>query len=149
MYIWTDKKQTGDFTIGELAKRANVNIETIRYYERRGLLKKPPRSALNYRIYSIEVLKRILFIKRAKKLGFTLEEIKELLSIREISTGQNYAVYELIKHKILEITRNMEKEQAQLKELRKQESECAKQDPDGECPLITALDSGEMLTSTD
>jgi MerR family copper efflux transcriptional regulator len=67
------------FTIGALAQAANVNVETIRFYERRGLIEQPVRRASGYRQYSDSDLARIEFIRRAKLLGFTLNEIRELL----------------------------------------------------------------------
>lgn len=70
-----------ELTIGKLAKIANVNIETIRYYQRRGLLDEPPKPLGGHRRYSPEQAKRIRFIKRAQALGFTLEEIGRLLSL--------------------------------------------------------------------
>jgi MerR family mercuric resistance operon transcriptional regulator len=66
-------------TIGELARGAGVNVETVRYYERRGLLDEPPRSPSGYRQYSADDLWRLQFIGRAKRLGFTLGEIGDLL----------------------------------------------------------------------
>jgi len=69
-------------TIGQLARQANVNLETIRYYERRGLIPQPPRNASGYRQYGEQDLARTRFIKRAQALGFTLKEIAELLSLR-------------------------------------------------------------------
>src|SRR3990172_7588725 len=72
----------GTLTIGRLAKKAQVNIETVRYYERRGLLPEPPRRQSGYRQYSENDVSRLLFIKRAQTLGFTLKEILELLSLR-------------------------------------------------------------------
>lgn len=69
-------------TAGQLAKKANVKKETLRYYERRGLLNKPPRTDSGYRQYSQDAVSRIMFIKRAQKLGFSLKEISELLSLR-------------------------------------------------------------------
>lgn len=69
-------------TIGGLAKNGAVNVETIRYYERQGLLPEPPRSSSGYRVFSMESVARIRFIKRAQGLGFSLNEIKELLSLR-------------------------------------------------------------------
>jgi Hg(II)-responsive transcriptional regulator len=68
---------------GELAALAGVNIQTIRYYERRGLLKEPPRRASGYREYPRETVRIVRFVKRAQELGFTLEEITELLELRE------------------------------------------------------------------
>jgi MerR family mercuric resistance operon transcriptional regulator len=66
-------------TIGQLAQRAGVNIETVRYYERRALLRQPPRTSAGYRQYSVDDLWRLQFIGRAKQLGFTLAEIGELV----------------------------------------------------------------------
>jgi MerR family transcriptional regulator, mercuric resistance operon regulatory protein len=67
--------------IGELAARAGVNVQTIRFYERRGLLKPPKRSAASYRDYPADTLKIIQFIKRNQKSGFTLREIKGSLEL--------------------------------------------------------------------
>ncbi|WP_022942994.1 MerR family transcriptional regulator [Psychromonas hadalis] len=71
------------FTIGSLAQKALVNVETIRFYQRKGLLKKPIKPLHGYRQYDNQTLQRILFIKRAKKLGFTLKEIQDLLCIEK------------------------------------------------------------------
>lgn len=69
-------------TTGQVAEQAGVNIHTVRYYEKRGLLPKPPRTSSGYRKYAPEHVSHIRFIKRAQDLGFTLEEINELLSMR-------------------------------------------------------------------
>ena len=69
-------------TIGHLAKQAGVNLETVRYYERRGLLPRPPRSASGYRLFPAEAARRLRFIRRAQELGFSLREISELLTLR-------------------------------------------------------------------
>src|SRR3990172_1289903 len=71
-----------NLTIGQLAQKAQVNIETVRYYERRGLVPEPPRRESGYRQYSPDTVGRITFIKRAQDLGFSLKEIQELLSLR-------------------------------------------------------------------
>jgi len=70
-------------TIGTLARKAGVNIETIRYYQRRGLLAEPAKPVEGYRLYPLEAIQRILFIKRAQRLGFSLEEIINLLHLGE------------------------------------------------------------------
>lgn len=70
-------------TIGFLAKAANVNIETIRYYQRIGLIIEPNKPLQGFRVYPTETLKRIKFIKRAQQLGFSLSEITELLQLGE------------------------------------------------------------------
>ena len=69
----------GTFTIGKLAESAGVNVETVRYYERRGLLEQPPRPGQGYRQYSDDDVWRLQFIRRGKDLGFTLAEIADLL----------------------------------------------------------------------
>jgi MerR family transcriptional regulator, copper efflux regulator len=69
-------------TIGQVAKEAGVGVETLRYYEREGLVKEPPRRDSGYRQYPEDVVKRIHFIKRAQELGFSLKEIAELLALR-------------------------------------------------------------------
>jgi len=74
---------TNKLTIGSLAKAAEVNIETVRYYQRIGLINEPAKPAQGYRIYSDEILSRIKFIKRAQQLGFSLQEIEELLKLGE------------------------------------------------------------------
>src|SRR5437879_4439940 len=79
---WLQRDHMKPLTIGRLSQESGVNLETVRFYERRGLLPKPPRSASGYRLYPAEALRRLRFIHRAKELGFSLTEIKELLSLR-------------------------------------------------------------------
>ena len=67
------------FTIGRLAKQADVGIDTIRFYERRGLLPPPSRTSSGYRLYGEDTITRLRFVRRAKALGFTLDEIENLL----------------------------------------------------------------------
>src|SRR5260370_34822731 len=69
-------------TVGHIAEQAGVNLETVRYYERRGLLLRPPRSASGYRLFPAEAARRLRFVRRAQDLGFSLAEIGELLSLR-------------------------------------------------------------------
>src|ERR671919_881382 len=69
--------------VGEVAAEAGVNIQTLRYYERRGLLEEPRRTPSGYRQYSAETVRVVRFIKRAQELGFTLAEIQDLLRLRE------------------------------------------------------------------
>lgn len=92
---------------GELAELAGVNIHTVRYYESRGLLPEPRRSASGYRQYGHEHASYIRFIKRAQDLGFTLEEIHELLNLRVVP-GAGAAVREKTSGKIQEIDRKIE-----------------------------------------
>src|SRR5215204_2818224 len=72
-------EQSNGMKIGEVAKRSGVGIETLRFYEKSGLLERPGRTFSGYRMYGDEVFERIAFIKRAQVLGFTLEEIRQLV----------------------------------------------------------------------
>ncbi len=129
--------------IGELAKRTAVNIETIRYYERRGLLAPPPRSRSGYRLYQGDAVGRIAFIKRAKALGFTLTEISELLELRvdpgsgcEDIEARAQSTMERIECKIEEL----EKMRAALERLA---TACRTGQPTSACPIIEDLESPE------
>ena len=96
------------FTIGQLARRAGVNLETIRYYERRSLLPEPPRRASGYRQYSPDTVGRIRFIKRAQALGFSLDEIADLLSLRVDAQSACHEVQHLAETKVVEIEQKLE-----------------------------------------
>lgn len=76
------KKQAGQLLIGELAKGAGVKPDTVRFYERNGLLSKPERTAAGYRVYDKAALQRLRFIKKAQALGFSLDEIQRILNLR-------------------------------------------------------------------
>src|SRR5262245_25938116 len=91
------------FTIGELAKQAKVHVETLRYYERRGLIPRPRRTVSNYRVYSSENLRRVKFIKQAQGLGFSLKEIKKLLALRATPRARCADVRTYAAHKIEDI----------------------------------------------
>jgi MerR family mercuric resistance operon transcriptional regulator len=121
-------------TIGELASSAGVNVETVRYYERRGLLDEPPRSPAGYRQYSAEDLWRLQFIGRAKRLGFTLAEIVELLG----SDGRRTAagVLEAARAKLAAV----DEQQRELSELRTRLERLVELCAAGDPCACTALD---------
>ncbi|TDT63597.1 Hg(II)-responsive transcriptional regulator [Fonticella tunisiensis] len=129
-------------TIGQVAKGANVNIETIRYYEKMGLIPEPPRTESGYRLFSLEAIERIKFIKRAKELGFTLSEIKKLL---DISDGQEFDCQDVQRfafQKLKEIElkiHDLEKIKAILQDL---SQKCPGQGPISECPILEELKEG-------
>ncbi len=131
----------GGLTIGKIAKRAGVGIETIRFYERRGLLEPPPRGESGYRLYPEEVIDRLLFIRRAKELGFSLNEIKELLSLRHAPAATCGEVKHRAESKIADIEgkiRDLEKMKAILSQLT---TTCLGRGPASECPILEALTS--------
>ena len=124
-------------TIGRLAKEASVNVETIRYYQRRGLMPEPPKPVKGHRRYAAEAARRVRFIKRAQVLGFTLEEIASLLKLEEAracTATRNLATHklELIENKLADL-RAIRKALTSL--LRQCDSGAAK----GSCPIIRAL----------
>ena len=84
-----NKAASKKLTIGRLAREAGVGIDTVRFYERRGLLPAPERTAAGYRLYDTDAAARILFIRRAKRLGFTLDEIMTLLRLQD-EGGKKY-----------------------------------------------------------
>jgi MerR family transcriptional regulator, mercuric resistance operon regulatory protein len=75
--------KTAGYTIGKLARAAGVNVETVRYYQRLGLIREPAKPAQGHRRYSNDTVARLRFIRRAQRLGFTLKEVAELLSLED------------------------------------------------------------------
>ena len=89
--------------IGELARRGEVNIDTVRYYERQGLLPQPRRQASGYRSYGDEDVARLRFVRRAKELGFSLEEIAELLRLSTATDGHRSEVRTLAARRLVDV----------------------------------------------
>jgi len=127
-------------TIGKLAKKVQVNIETIRYYERRGLISRPPRPLSGYRQYPDEAVKRIDFIKRAKELGFSLKEIGDLLSLRVDPTTSCYDIKNRAETKIEHIVEKMKTLQKMKNALMEVSKACSGRGPVSECPILEALE---------
>lgn len=110
-------------SIGELARQLNINPKTIRYYEDIKLLPKPKRGDNNYRFYSEDTLKRLHFIKKAQSLGFTLKEIKRVLSISDRGNDPCEHIGELLKLRIVELNKKLielKELQTRLKKLEKE-----------------------------
>lgn len=135
---------TDGFTIGEVADRAEVNIETLRYYERKGLIQKPPRTASNYRAYPAETVRRVRFVKRAQQLGFSLVEIGELLSLRASPKSRCGDVRDRAEAKIADIDDKMRTLRRMKKALTGLVSECRGRGPVTDCPILSALDRKEI-----
>ena len=123
-------------TIGKLANQANVTIETIRYYQRKGLLKEPEKPISGYRRYPPEAIARILFIKRAQTSGFTLKEIAELLSLE---SGHCQDIRKMAEQKRQQIDGQI-KDLTALRNVLDSLVQGCKEDPSTEhCSLIDAL----------
>ncbi len=130
-------------TIGQVAKHSGLGLETLRFYERKGLIEEPPRTDSGYRQYPEDVVGRIRFIKRAKELGFSLKEISELLSLR-VDPGTTCA--DVRKQTELKLTDVEEKIRALRRiktALKKLAASCVGTGPTSECPILEALDSQE------
>lgn len=127
--------------VGEVAKRAEVNLQTIRYYERRGLLSKPIRTTSNYRIYSDDAVRRVVFIKRAQELGFTLKEIGELLCFRATPRLQCHHVRKRADVKLHNIEDKIQGLQAIRRALARLIRSCPGRAPITDCPILEALSS--------
>ena len=128
------------FSIGQVARRAGVGVETVRYYEREGLLEEPPRRASGYRQYSEQVVKRLRFIKRAQKLGFSLKEINELLLLRVDAQTACEEVKLRTEAKIAEVEQKVVELQRMRQALIQVASLCEGQGPHSRWPVIDALD---------
>ena len=129
---------------GNLAKMAGVNIETIRYYEKQGILPEPDRSPSGYRQYDDETVNRIRFVKRAQKLGFSLSEIKQLLKLSEGEITDCDEVRDIALKKLEAIREkiiNLQKLDSILSNLATQ---CDRQQTIKGCPIIAALMTEEV-----
>ena len=129
-------------TIGQVAKRAGVGIETIRYYERRGLLEAPRRRDSGYRVFSQNEIRRLIFIREAKALGFTLAEIEDLLALRTDTRSGCREVQALGTSKLLEVEKKIAVLQKMRRVLKNLVTQCPGEGPKNDCPILDALDGG-------
>ena len=132
-------------SIGQVARKAGVGVETVRFYEREGLLEEPPRRASGYRQYSDQVVKRIRFIKRAQQLGFSLKEITELLLLRVDAQTSCEVVKQRTEAKIAEVEQKLVELQRMRQALLQVASLCIGRGPTDRCSMLDALDQQETL----
>ena len=130
---------TDRINTSELAKRSGVNLETIRYYERVGLLPGSPRSPAGYRLFSPESVRRVRSIKRAQELGFSLKEIKELLALRIAPRSTRADVRKRAQAKIADIEEKVQHLRAMKKALVRLTETCCGNGPASECPILETL----------
>ena len=127
-------------TVGRLAREAQVNVETVRYYERRGLMPEPDRSRSGYRRYGPGMVRRLRFIKRAQELGFSLDEISELLSLSVTPDTTCAEVRDRAETKVADIEERigtLERMKEQLTELIEA---CNANRLVDECPILEAME---------
>lgn len=130
-------QMTAELTIGRLAEEAGVNVETIRYYQRRGLMAEPDKPMGGQRRYDAQAIKRVRFIKRAQVLGFTLDDVGSLLVLDE--AGDCAETRELAAHKLQVIEEKLANLKAMRKALTALLHQCDTGRTGGGCPIIHAL----------
>lgn len=138
------KQQESGIRIGQVAKAAGVHVETIRFYERRGLIQQPEKPLYGIRRYPAEIVARIRFIKHAQSLGFTLGEVRELLVLRIDSPATCAEVQRRAKQKLTKV-------QEKILALRTMETvldslvhACEQRDlVHPTCPILQVMDEGE------
>lgn len=127
-------------TAGQVARLAGVGVETVRFYEKSGLLEKPARRVSGYREYDEQTVNRLRFIQRAKDIGFTLTEIKDLLSLRCFSDQPCDDMRERAEAKITEIEEKVALLLRMNRVLGRLVSSCGTQEDSSRCPILEALD---------
>jgi len=131
-------------TIGKVAEYAGVGVETVRYYERRGLIERPRRRQSSFRRYTLETVRRIRFIKRAQEVGFTLQEIDELLDLR-LDVGCTCGDVKLRAiHKVEEIDRKLRDLRRMKRSLNELVAACDGKDNIEACPILNNFDADAM-----
>lgn len=136
------KMKTCIFRTSELADKAGVNKETIRFYEKKELLPQPIRTDAGYRQYTQTDLERLIFIKNAKELGFSLSEIKELLAVADGDVYKCCDVRIIAESKLDYINNQMKKLSKLKKTLSKLVAECQQARTIKDCPIIESLSKG-------
>ena len=132
--------------ISQTAKAAGLNAQTLRYYERRGLLPKPPRRGSGYREYPADAVQIVRFIKRAQELGFSLDEVEELVRLRGVRKGERHRVRAIAERKIADIDEKIAQLQSMRDALDQLVDSCHHGGP-AECPIIDALNQDPQPTA--
>jgi MerR family copper efflux transcriptional regulator len=127
-------------TIGQVAKASGVGVETVRFYERQKILPKPKRSGSGYRLYSPDTVARLRFIKRAQGLGFSLEEIGELLALRASPRSTCGQVRRKAEAKRTEVDGKISELRRLRKALDELIGECSREGPVSRCTILASLE---------
>ncbi len=130
-----------ELTIGQLAASAGVNVETIRFYERKGLLKQPHRQGGRIRRYPADARRRLTFIRGARDLGFTLQEVGELLSLRQDPNATRSDVRDRTMAKLEDVDRRIEFLEEVRSSLKALLQQCDGSGPASNCPILDSLES--------
>lgn len=125
---------------GQVAEQAGVNVQTLRYYERRGLLPQPVRGESGYRVYGPDAVRTVRFIKRAQELGFGLREAESLLTLADGGPESCDAARLLADEKIAELDRRIADLRAMRESLGRLAATCTKPRSERECPLLHSIE---------
>jgi MerR family transcriptional regulator, copper efflux regulator len=131
-------------TIGRLASEVGINLETVRFYEREGLLEKPPRSRTGYRLFPLDSVRRLRFIKRAQELGFSLNEVRDLLSLRASSRTTSAEIRQRAEAKLIDIEAKIKNLESIRESLRKLVKSCPGCGPLTDCTILESLDGDQV-----
>ena len=126
--------------IGEVANKSHVGVETVRFYEREGLIALPQRNVSGYRQYSESAIKQIQFIQHAKTLGFSLKEIRELIKLKSTRDARCKSIKSTAKAKIADIQEKIDALKRMKMALEPLVAQCKSSDPISDCPILNALD---------
>lgn len=126
-------------TIGQLAQKSDTDPQTVRYYERQGLIAKPIRTTSNYRLYDLDTIDRLTFIKRAKEIGFSLRDIKKLLEMADGEVITCSEVKEFAETRLTKIHSQLSGLKAMEKTLSNLVKQCENSDKISECPILETL----------
>ena len=133
--------------IGELARAAAVNVQTVRYYERRGLIHPERRTVAGYRQYDADAIKRLRFIKHAQLLGFSLKEIDELLALRVRHGGACATIERKTRAKIALIEDKMREMRRLKRSLEALAAACEAREPTSDCPVLEVLNEDDAVSN--
>ena len=125
--------------IGQVAKHAGLSVETVRYYEKRGLIPAPQRLDSGYRVYPESILQRLHFIQRCKELGFSLQEISELLSLQTDPSAPSALVKAQVENKITLVREKIQALRKIEHSLEQVSGLCCGDGPVSDCPIIDFL----------
>ena len=134
------KARMNELTIGRVARGAGIAIDTVRYYERQGLLEKPERTSSGYRQYPASAVARLRFIRQAKELGFSLREIRELLALRVDARKTCGDVKKRALRKIADVEHRIAQLERMRRALARLASQCSGAGPTSRCPILEALE---------
>jgi MerR family mercuric resistance operon transcriptional regulator/MerR family gold-responsive transcriptional activator of gol and ges genes len=140
---------TEGWTIGQLAKAVDVNVQTVRYYERLKLLSPSARRPSGYRIYGEHEERQLRFIKNAQALGFTLQEIAELLKLRVTSTARCGDIQRRARAKLTHVEAKVRDLQALAEALRNLIRNCRAGQPTDRCPILQSLEKRDRRVNDD